>query len=942
VKIKTVMPSVASLMCFTLLLSALAKEPVAFAQDDLPSIEDCPPIVFVKRPHFDRPFGIGTIIGWDIYKPGGGIYLYDPKRPERGAQEIWRRDEGVIFDMSLSFDAQKLLFAWRKCSTRGNVKGPLTVSRVNPSDTLDHVLEPSDPISSAAKPNHSFWDRRGGLEWAEVRFEKARTISEIAVYWFDDQPQGGCAVPKSWRLFRWQDNQWQPVRSAAPLGCVRDSYNTVRFAPVETRGLRIELRCQPQKSAGVQRLRIGTDVQHRAILAEPEACVQGRDIDCFHIYEINVDGTGLRQLTRGPFQDIHPFYLPDGQIGMVSTRVKGYTMCQPGAACALYVMNPDGANMQRIHFGTLADHSPYVLDSGAVLFTRWEYQDKDLTYLQGLWTINPDGTYIQLFYGNTILEPAVIWQAKPIPGSSKLLCTLAPHHGNPVGAVGIIDRSHGLENPQAIRNLTPEIDYNPQRNARGPGDRQYAWAYRDPYPIQDDLFVVAHGAADVERYQLYLMNDQGHKRLLYGDAKLSCFNPLPLLAREHVHTRPSMPESPEPSGAFFVSDVYQGLMGVERGAVKALRVMTVPPKPCNMRGQRAYDMDPIMGRGTYYAKICLGTVPVSANGSAYFRAPAGIELYFQALDSSGKELCRMGSITQLVPGETQSCIGCHEPRFMAPPSNASADPILQGKPDEIQPPAWGAGPVDFVRQVQPVFNRYCVDCHQGINPDCGIDLSDDKTRFFNMAYDHLTEKRLVHFQWLLNEALVRSFRPLESGARVSKLVKLIEAQHADVNMDLESRQRIYTWIEANVPYYGTYEHTRPGTPGSRDACSDPWFKSVEQAYNRRCANCHGKGFYTSNEPRHHTWINLTHPERSRLLHAPLARAAGGQGLCQSKDGKAVSVFSAADDRGRQALLRAIRQGSRALYAHARMDMDGAQAVPYLADHAGPYDSFAGP
>jgi len=778
-----------------MLMSVLAHGTVTVGQEDLPSTKDCPPIVFVKRPHFDRPFGIGTIIGWDIYKPGGGIYLYDPKHPERGAKEIWRQDEGVIFDMSLSFDAQKLLFAWRKCSVRGNTKGPPTVSQ---------------------------------------------------------------------------------------------------------------------------------------------------DLDCFHIYEIKVDGTGLRQLTHGPFQDIHPFYVPNGKIGMVSTRVKGYTMCQPGAACALYTLNPDGSNMQRIHFGTLADHSPYVLDNGAILFTRWEYQDKDLTYLQGLWTINPDGTYVQLFYGNTILEPAVIWQAKPIPGTAKLLCTLAPHHGNPVGAVGIIDRSCGLENPQAIRNLTPEIDYNPNRNARGPGDRQYAWAFRDPYPIDEDLFVLSHGEADAKRYQLYLMNNQGQRRLLYGDSRLSCFNPLPLVARNQVHSRPSVLESTEPSGAFFVSDVYKGLSGVKCGDVKALRVMTVPPKHCNMRGQRAYDMDPIMGRGTYYAKICLGTVPVSERGSAYFRAPAGIELYFQALDSTGQELCRMGSITQLVPGETQSCIGCHEPRFMTPPSDTSPDPILQGKPDEIQAPVWGAGPVDFVRQVQPVFDRYCTECHQGADPQGGIDLSGDKTRFFNMAYDHLTERRLVDFQWLLNEALVRNFRPLESGARVSKLVELIETQHADVNMDLESRQRIYTWIEANVPYYGTYEHTRPGTPGSRDACSGPWFKPIEQIYQRRCASCHGKGFYTSNEPRHHTWINLTHPEWSRLLHAPLGASAEGLGLCRNKAGKPIAIFSRTDDPDRKTLLRALRQGSHALYARPRMDMEDAHPVSFPTNHAGPYNSFAGP
>ena len=60
--------------------------------------KDCPPVAFVKRQHFDRPFGIGTMIGWDIYKPGGGICVYDPRRPDEGARRIFRRDDGVVFD----------------------------------------------------------------------------------------------------------------------------------------------------------------------------------------------------------------------------------------------------------------------------------------------------------------------------------------------------------------------------------------------------------------------------------------------------------------------------------------------------------------------------------------------------------------------------------------------------------------------------------------------------------------------------------------------------------------------------------------------------------------------------------------------------------------------------------------------------------------------------
>ncbi|MBN2137096.1 MAG: hypothetical protein JW720_04765 [Sedimentisphaerales bacterium] len=902
---------------------------------------DCPPIAFVKRPHFDRPFGIGTIIGWDIYKPGGGIYIYDPAEPGSGAREIFRRDDGVIFDMSPSFDAKKLLFAWRKCTHRNNKKGPLTVSRVWTDDTLDYIMELSEPLNSGQKPNHSFWDRKGQTEWAEVNFTSPLQISRISVYWFDDKPTGGCAVPQSWRLFYRADAEWRPVRALTEYAVAKNAWNPLRFEPVQTKGLRIELQSRPGQGSGIQRLRIGDSDQHQSILRLAAEEAEQQDQDCFHIYEIATDGTGLRKITEGPFQDIHPFYLPDGKIGFVSTRVRAFALCQPGPACALYVMDPDGRNIRRIHFGTLADHSPCILDNGQILFTRWEYQDKDLTYLQGLWTIDPAGKRVQLFFGNTILEPAVIWQAKPIPGTADVLCTLAPHHANPVGAVGIIDRSQGLENPLGITNLTPEVDYNPERNARGPGDRSFPWAYRDPYPVSEDLFVVSYGGGGgPRRYRLFLMDRTGRKKILYEDDTISCFNPVPLIPRKEPLTVYSEPPADEDFGTFFVADIYQGLTGVQRGDVKAIRIMKVIPKPCNMRGQRGYDMDPVMSRGTYYGKYCLGTIPVSEDGSAYFKAPAGAELYFQALDAEGRELCRMGSVTQVVPGEVQSCIGCHESRFTAPPSRALSTRAIAAEPVDITPPPWGAEPMDFVRHIQPVFDKYCAKCHSGPDPKAGLDLSGDKTRFFNMAYDSLTQRRLVNFYWLLDEALVRAFLPLESGSLVSPLAQVIRESHPEV--DDESRRRIYTWIEANVPYYGTYDHTRPGTAGSRDAVvGTQWFDRLHSVYRRRCSSCHGD-FYTQNKGDHHTWINLTHPAWSRLLNAPLPKAAGGLELCAPKEGRKPLLFTAKTDPDYETMLAAIRQGKEELYAKPRMDMPGAKPVPYPKNYAGPYTRFSGP
>ncbi|MFH1267451.1 MAG: hypothetical protein ABIK89_17140, partial [Planctomycetota bacterium] len=698
----------------------------------------CPPIAFVKRHHFRSPGAGGVLLCWDVFSPGGGICVYDSGHPEAGAREIFPSKTGVVFDMSVSYDARKLLFSWMDLSEQGK--------------------------------------------------------------------------------------------------------------------------------------------------------------DSFHVYEIGIDGSGLRQITAGRFHDVSPVYLPDGKICFVSTRAGSFSMCQDAAASAMFVMDRDGSNIRRIQFGTLADFSPYVLDDGSILFTRWEYQDKSVFSVQSLWTINPDGTRLNLFYGNTITVPNTIWQAKPIPGTTKTLCTLAPHHRNLVGAIGILDRQLGVENPKALRNITPEIPYVPTNDPNWqPGDQLFYWSYRDPYPIGRDLFLVAYGgpAGGPERYRLYLLDENGEKILLLEDENISCFNPVPLAPRRHPHRVAAHPATGEEFGTFLLADVYRGLTGVERGEVKELRVMSQVRKPTNNRGARAYFnghdiVDPVIGAGTFYVKVNLGTVPVEADGSAYFRAPAGTELYFQALDADGQELSRMGSFTQLVPGEHQGCIGCHEPRFQTPP-HARSVPLAAGKgPVEITPPPWGAGPVDFVRQVQPVLDKYCAECHGGVDPDAGIDLSGDKTRHFNMAYDNLARRNLVQFYYLTPpQEATGNFRPLSTGSRVSRIVELIEEGHEDVRMDDLSRRKLYAWIEANIPYYATYEHTRPGTSGSRDAWQGAWAVRLIKRFQTKCASCHGELDYLQN--RHSTWVNLTHPEHSRVLSKHLAKSAGGR----ADDAKA--AFNTKDD-----------------------------------------------
>ncbi|MBM4030670.1 MAG: DUF1080 domain-containing protein [Planctomycetes bacterium] len=654
--------------------------------------------------------------------------------------------------------------------------------------------------------------------------------------------------------------------------------------------------------------------------------------DPHHVWEINADGTGLRQITTGRYHDFNPVYLPDGRICFASTRVESFSLCQDFLACALYTVNPDGSDIRRLEYSTLCDVTPSVMDDGSILYSRWEYQDKNIFTHEMLWTINPDGTRVQLFYGNTLTVPNSMYGAKQVPGTRKVVCVMAAHHHPPLGAIGLIDRSLGHENVESIVNITPEVPYKPTAGRTwrdtnwGPGDVLYPWSYTDPYPIEEDLLLVSYGGpaqGGPRRYRLFVMDTKGNKALLYEDPTASCFCPVPLRPRQAPHRFVGpQPAEPKGEGRFFCFDVYQGLLdkGVTRGQVKELRVMSQLPKKYNTEGPRYSDHYPAIGEGTYYVKYNYGTVPVAEDGSVYFTAPAGVELYFQALDANGKEVRRMGTVTQLVNGESQNCIGCHESRSHAPSAQFQSWKRLAKAPDRIAPPPWGEGPVDFVKQVQPVLDKYCVKCHSGATPQAGIDLSGDKTRLFNMAFETLVFTPALVERYHINPGPTGNFPPLATGSWVSRLTKLLETKYKDV--DDESRRRIYTWIDANVPYYGTWDMTRPHTFGGRDTWLDvggkplPWFAQLQEAL---------KALQPPKIALAHTDINLTHPEWSRVLTRNLAKTAGGLAP------DAAAIFTSKDDPSYQAILKAIEAGKAALLAKPRMDMPGAVPIPQQRD-----------
>ena len=684
--------------------------------------------------------------------------------------------------------------------------------------------------------------------------------------------------------------------------------------------------------------------------------------DPFHVWEIAVDGSGLRQLTRGPYHDFSPVYYPDGRIIFSSSRVESYSLCQNYLACALYAIRGDGSDMRRIDWTTLCTLTPSVLADGSILCTRWEYQDKNIFGWGGLWTVNPNGKELKLYHGNTFRVPNIVYGAREIPGTKNAIVVWTGHHRQPTGDLAIVDRRKGLETPESmwkITHVTPvEKDIAAGKDWRksgvgsGAADAGYGGAFADPFPFSSEYSLVSYAGRSKRRHVLWILDHAtGETALLYEpktDARIppACFSSVPLAPRQKPLPIPGDCPQEAGTGTFLVQDVYQGLLeqGVTRGSVKRLRIMSQSPKKYNTEGLRFNDHYPLIGQGSYYVKHNHGTVPVDANGSAYFKAPSNTELYFIALDEDGKEIQRMGSVVQITTGETSSCIGCHENRLAPPRLEAERMTRTQRPPDDITPPPWGAGAVNYVSQVQPILDKYCVKCHTGSKAKEGIDLTGDRTRFFSMSYEALTRGGQVAYYYI-NKGPNGIFPALGTGSWVSKLTKLLESDHGEqkVKVDDASRRCIYAWIDSNVPYYGTWEMSRPHTIGGRDAYARtlpgkgpvfssqgggrllseylPWVKR----YNDLAARSDGRivkiNVGGSNLFSDGGGINLTHPERSPLILGLLTKSDGGR--ANEKN----AYFSSRKDPRYVELLAILEEAKAGLSALPRIDMPGGKAIP---------------
>jgi len=573
-------------------------------------------------------------------------------------------------------------------------------------------------------------------------------------------------------------------------------------------------------------------------------CFKPHNEKSFHLYEINVDGTGLVQLTDGPYDDLDPIYLADEEhILFSTTRGHTYVRCMPPTnAYVLARCDRDGKNIYLISRNNEPDYLPSVMHDGRVVYTRWEYTDKPLWRAQGIWTVNPDGTQVSTFWGNQSVWPDLLKDARSIPGSRRVMFTGSAHHNWFAGSVGIIDPDKGRNFPHGLTKITADVEWPESGN--GPVDPvespnyhasgRYS-AYYSPYPLSERDFLVS--ANRNGKFLLYLMDVDGNRELIYEGVN-NIFHALPLAPRRRPHViadRVAWPHRNErlspKGGVIFSRNVYHGAPEELKGKAKFLRILNIEHKTYTYWHKRPYlSTGPVVSAvQSEGVKRVLGTVPIEEDGSVAFHAPTGMPLHFQLLDENYRALQTMRSFTGVMPGERRGCLGCHELHSTTPQFDVESI-AMSHPPREITPPPWGDDTVSFPRFVQPVLDKYCGKCHQGEGEARKtLDLT-ARPGFliFSEPYVILTGKPAWGRPYekpaepppgwgIADMIMVEGYdqrdpkayqtpKPMTHLSYKSRLIEIASSgEHNDVKVDPVSLRKLIAWVDTMCPYRGDEE-----------------------------------------------------------------------------------------------------------------------------------------
>lgn len=563
----------------------------------------------------------------------------------------------------------------------------------------------------------------------------------------------------------------------------------------------------------------------RTILFSNSECGSGASWStqrCYHVYSMGVDGTHLRQLTDGAHDDFHPFWLPSGRVGFISTRIGGFGRCHsaPKPTYTIHSMKDDGSDLTPVSYHETNEWHPSVANDGSIVYTRWDYVDRDSDVAHSFWTTYPDGRDPRTTHGNypdkREMRPWMEMSIRAIPDSKLFVGVAAPHHGLAFGSIIIIDPSIKDDRAMSqVKRVTPEVMLPESERAPGVPYGQGAEdprgeIYGTPWPLSVDFYLAVYDP-DRRNYGIYLVDSFGNKEFIYQDKAIHSLDPIPLRARPSPPVIASpLPQGPDAVGkpsTVAIADVYQSEFPLPTGVkVKEVRVVNLFPK------ETVNDDQPkIGGPRQSLARGVLGTAPVEDDGSAFFEMPAGVSVYFQLLDEKGVVVHTMRSATYTHPGEAMSCIGCHEPKGMVAPTNQPR--ALLRQPSKLKPEPTGSYPLSFPRLVQPVLDAKCVECHESRKAP-GLGKGDSGRNGWSVGFSTLVSRCVGRSGGNGTAMSEKQYSiPGKEGSKASRLYATLSKDHYGLQLTTEEMRRITLWLDTNCNFYGAYSDTAKQASG---------------------------------------------------------------------------------------------------------------------------------
>lgn len=535
-----------------------------------------------------------------------------------------------------------------------------------------------------------------------------------------------------------------------------------------------------------------------------------RSDSVWRLFEMDVDGSNYREAyadTDRAVDYYDPCYLPDGRIiAAASTGFQGVPCIDGNDYVAnLHLIDKERKGIRRLTFEQDMNWYPEVYPNGRVIYLRWEYTDTAHYFSRILMTMNPDGSDQKELYGSNSYWPNAIFYHQHIPGSStKFVGIVTGHHGvNRKGELVMFDVSKGRHETSGAVHKFPfrgkKIE-NITLDALVDNIKPY---FLHPQALNDELFLVSIADDNEANFRVALVDVYDNVLTLWEDEGANLYEPIPLKSRPTPAIQPDRVDVTSKTATIYMTDVMIGqdtLKDVPPGSVKKMRVFHYEYSLRNIGGHALIGIE-----GPWDVRILHGTVDVEEDGSCMFIAPANTPISVQPLDKDGNALTLMRSWMTAMPGEKLSCIGCHENQSLAPPMKSTI--AARKVPQEIKPWNGAKRGFSFDREVQPVLDRKCVACHQGL-PDAknamGQPLPNLKygigERGFSRSYLDL------HPYVRRNgpEGDYHVLNPLEFHVSTSDLFQTLEKGHHGVVLTDEEKNRLATWIDLNVPYFGTW------------------------------------------------------------------------------------------------------------------------------------------